>query len=220
MSYSKEEVGQLMNEMKDIAKTEAESELIHESRTSVLLLQQCFTQAENGKLQLQTNVAELENKILMDAVAQMEKDDVNGKLQNKAANILGNLINETITQKLQREIEELRKENAKLKSLANNGNTKSAANSAPANTETVLQMQAKLDALQQDLNAKLQNSKPVQNLKKILEDKNADIKSLKVRLSKYLLPMFVLYTCNLLIIDLYVYLFVDMNMWIIDIIFK
>ena len=59
--------------------TEAESELMAATHTNVLLLQQIFTQAQKWHLDLDADLAELENRELLDKVKRWEDSELSSQ---------------------------------------------------------------------------------------------------------------------------------------------
>uniref|UniRef100_A0A915HPU5 Leucine zipper transcription factor-like protein 1 n=1 Tax=Romanomermis culicivorax TaxID=13658 RepID=A0A915HPU5_ROMCU len=80
-SFSKANVEEIVEELKEIAKNEMETELLNAAHTNVLLLRQMCEQAERWHLKLTVNISELENKDLLNAVEKYESDqfDFSGK---------------------------------------------------------------------------------------------------------------------------------------------
>ena len=61
-TYTVEEVGDLLADVASVIETDVDSELINSAHTNVLLLQQVFGQAEKWHLNLDADLAELENR--------------------------------------------------------------------------------------------------------------------------------------------------------------
>ena len=90
---------------------------------------------------------------------------------------------------LQAEIDRLRAENDSLKSKMNSSNMKAV---------DMTDMQTRISELEQDLNAKLQNAKPVQQMKKLLGRKNDELKLLRQRIAQCVQPLFLDFSLLLL----------------------
>ena len=78
-TYTNEEVEDILNNINEMIETEAESELMAASHTNVLLLQQIFTQAQKWHLDLEADLAELENKELLDKVKRWEDSELSSQ---------------------------------------------------------------------------------------------------------------------------------------------
>ena len=61
-TYTDDEVRDMLTDIADIISSEIESELINSSHTNVLVLQQVFAQAQKWHLDLDADLAELENR--------------------------------------------------------------------------------------------------------------------------------------------------------------
>lgn len=61
-TFTLEEVEDVLSDLSNEVATEVESELINSSHVNVLLLQQIFKQAEKWHLNLDANLADLENR--------------------------------------------------------------------------------------------------------------------------------------------------------------
>ncbi|CAJ0922584.1 unnamed protein product [Ranitomeya imitator] len=72
-TYTAEEVSELLSGLQAVVLSELELELINSAHTNVLLLQQLFSQAQHWHLRLHTDISELENRQLLEQVAELEK---------------------------------------------------------------------------------------------------------------------------------------------------
>ncbi|KAM3910807.1 leucine zipper transcription factor-like protein 1 [Leptodactylus fuscus] len=72
-TYTAEEVAELLSGLQAVVLSELELELINSAHTNVLLLQQLFSQAQHWHLRLHTDISELENRQLLEQVAELEK---------------------------------------------------------------------------------------------------------------------------------------------------
>uniref|UniRef100_A0A8B9WR19 Leucine zipper transcription factor-like protein 1 n=1 Tax=Bos mutus grunniens TaxID=30521 RepID=A0A8B9WR19_BOSMU len=72
-TFTVDEVSEVLNGLQAVVHSELESELINTAYTNVLLLRQLFSQAEKWYLKLQTDISELENRELLEQVAEFEK---------------------------------------------------------------------------------------------------------------------------------------------------
>ncbi|KAF4801353.1 Sodium- and chloride-dependent transporter XTRP3A [Turdus rufiventris] len=74
-TFTVDEVIDMLDGLQSVVHSEVESELINTTYTNVLLLRQLFSQAEKWYLKLQTDVSDLENRELLDQVAEFEKSE-------------------------------------------------------------------------------------------------------------------------------------------------
>ncbi|XP_056395951.1 leucine zipper transcription factor-like protein 1 [Hyla sarda] len=77
-TYTAEEVAELLGGLQAVVQSELELELINSAHTNVLLLQQLFSQAQHWHLRLHTDISELENRQLLEQVAELEKSQEPG----------------------------------------------------------------------------------------------------------------------------------------------
>ncbi|XP_020008700.1 leucine zipper transcription factor-like protein 1 isoform X2 [Castor canadensis] len=115
-----DEVAEVLNGLQAVVHSEVESELINTAYTNVLLLRQLFTQAEKWYLKLQTDISELENRELLEQVAEFEKAEFTSSNKKPIIDItkpkLVPLNEGGTTELLNKEILRLQEENEKLKS--------------------------------------------------------------------------------------------------------
>ncbi|NXN06432.1 LZTL1 protein, partial [Indicator maculatus] len=74
-TFTVDEVTDMLDGLQTVVHSEVESELINTTYTNVLLLRQLFSQAEKWYLRLQTDVSDLENRGLLEEVAEFEKSE-------------------------------------------------------------------------------------------------------------------------------------------------
>lgn len=119
-TFTIDEVSEVLNSLQAVVHSEVESELINTAYTNVLLLQQLFSQAEKWYLKLQTDISELENRELLDQVAEFEKAEFTSSNKKPVIDIIKpklTPLNESGTAELlNKEISRLQEENEKLKS--------------------------------------------------------------------------------------------------------
>lgn len=72
-TYTAEEVSELLCGLQSAVLSELELELLNSAHTNVLLLQQLFLQAQHWHLTLHTDISELENRQLLEQVAELER---------------------------------------------------------------------------------------------------------------------------------------------------
>ncbi|XP_010898060.1 leucine zipper transcription factor-like protein 1 isoform X1 [Esox lucius] len=117
-TFTVDEVRDMLDGLQLVVRGEVETELINTAHTNVLLLRQLFSQAEKFYLRLQTDISELENRELLEQVAEFEKTEL--KNQNKTNQEISKPklapLNEGgVSELLNKEISRLQEENDKLK---------------------------------------------------------------------------------------------------------
>uniref|UniRef100_A0A3B3VPE4 Leucine zipper transcription factor-like protein 1 n=1 Tax=Poecilia latipinna TaxID=48699 RepID=A0A3B3VPE4_9TELE len=114
-TYTVDEVRDMLDGLQMVVRGEVEMELINTAHTNVLLLRQLFSQAEKFYLRLQSDVSELENRELLEQVAEFEKTDF--KITNKVCKTLSSSDIRRNSRLLRLpEIAKLQEDNDKLKS--------------------------------------------------------------------------------------------------------
>uniref|UniRef100_A0A8D0EH41 Leucine zipper transcription factor-like protein 1 n=2 Tax=Strigidae TaxID=30459 RepID=A0A8D0EH41_STROC len=78
----------MLDGLRTVVHSEVESELINTTYTNVLLLRQLFSQAEKWYLKLQTDVSELENRELLEQVAEFEKSEFTSSNKKPSADLI------------------------------------------------------------------------------------------------------------------------------------
>lgn len=117
-TFTVDEVREMLDGLQAVVRGEVESELINTAHTNVLLLRQLFSQAEKFYLRLQTDISELENRELLEQVAEFEKTDfkhTNKVNQEMSKPKLAPLNEGGVSELLNKEIGRLQAENEKLK---------------------------------------------------------------------------------------------------------
>ncbi|XP_026056508.1 leucine zipper transcription factor-like protein 1 isoform X1 [Carassius auratus] len=117
-TYTVDEVSDMLDGLQVLVRGEVEMELINTAHTNVLLLRQLFSQAEKFYLRLQTDISELENRELLEQVAEFEKTDfkANSKVNQETTKPKLAPLNEGgVSELLQKEITRLQEDNDKLK---------------------------------------------------------------------------------------------------------
>uniref|UniRef100_A0A146P6W7 Leucine zipper transcription factor-like protein 1 n=2 Tax=Fundulus heteroclitus TaxID=8078 RepID=A0A146P6W7_FUNHE len=118
-TFTVDEVREMLDGLQMVVRGEVEMELINTAHTNVLLLRQLFSQAEKFYLRLQSDVSELENRELLEQVAEFEKTDFTSanKMNQEASKPKLAPLNEGgVSELLNKEIVRLQEENDKLKS--------------------------------------------------------------------------------------------------------
>ncbi|XP_010622694.1 leucine zipper transcription factor-like protein 1 isoform X3 [Fukomys damarensis] len=119
-TFTADEVAEVLSGLRAVVHSEVESELIHTARTNALLLRQLFAQAEHWYLKLRTDVSELENRELLEQVAEFEKAEFTTSRKkpiiDTAKPKLVPLNEGGTAELLNKEILRLQEENEKLKS--------------------------------------------------------------------------------------------------------
>lgn len=118
--FTVDEVSDVLNSLQAVVHSEVESELINTTYTNMLLLRQLFLQAEKWYLKLQTDISELENRELLEQVAEFEKAEFTSSNKKPIIDVLkpklAPLNEGGTTELLNKEISRLQEENEKLKS--------------------------------------------------------------------------------------------------------
>ena len=77
-TFTVDEVEEIIEAVKEAVSSEVGTELLNTSHTNILLLKQLFSQAEKWHLNLDTDMSELENKDLLDAIKKWEEAELAG----------------------------------------------------------------------------------------------------------------------------------------------
>merc|ERR1712126_573246 len=114
-TYTQDEVREMLENLGKTVKDECESEFIHSSDTSALLMRQMMIQADKWKLRLQCDVQQLENRALLQLIRDFEKMESNLSTKSTNPQKLQPLQSEGPAQLLQAEIDRLQRENQELR---------------------------------------------------------------------------------------------------------
>ncbi|XP_062976039.1 leucine zipper transcription factor-like protein 1 [Elgaria multicarinata webbii] len=116
-TFTIDEVTDILDGLQTVVHSEVESELINTTYTNVLLLRQIFSQAEKWYLKLQTDISELENRDLLEQVAEFEKSEFTSSNKPNPELVKPKLtpLHEGASELLNKEIARLQEENEKLK---------------------------------------------------------------------------------------------------------
>ncbi|XP_033494266.1 leucine zipper transcription factor-like protein 1 isoform X2 [Epinephelus lanceolatus] len=117
-TFTVDEVKEMLDGLQAVVRGEVEMELINTAHTNVLLLRQLFSQAEKFYLRLQSDISELENRELLEQVAEFEKTDfkTTDKINQETSKPKLAPLNEGgVSELLNKEIARLQEENDKLK---------------------------------------------------------------------------------------------------------
>ncbi|XP_033127337.1 leucine zipper transcription factor-like protein 1 [Anneissia japonica] len=117
-TFTADEVSEMLDGLQVVLRGEVETELINNTHTNVLLLRQLFQQAEKWHLLLQANISELENRELIEMIANFEDQEFSGKAATAKPTFEMRKLNPLEgggVQLLQNEIDRLTSENEKLK---------------------------------------------------------------------------------------------------------
>ncbi|XP_078054971.1 leucine zipper transcription factor-like protein 1 isoform X2 [Mustelus asterias] len=146
-TFTVDEVTEMLDGLKVVVHSEVESELINTAYTNVLLLRQLFCQAEKWYLKLQTDISDLENRELLEQVAEFEKTEFtsSGKKANSEIikHKLAPLNEGGVSELLSKEITRLQDENDKLKARLRTVETQATS---------ALEEKLKLEQFLKDLN--------------------------------------------------------------------
>ncbi|XP_054016890.1 leucine zipper transcription factor-like protein 1 isoform X1 [Dryobates pubescens] len=117
-TFTVDEVTDMLDGLQTVVHSEVESELINTTYTNVLLLRQLFSQAEKWYLRLQTDVSDLENRELLEQVAEFEKSEFTSSNKKPSADLIKPKLaplNEGGSELLNKTVACLQEENEKLK---------------------------------------------------------------------------------------------------------
>lgn len=178
-TYTIDEVTEMLDGLLSVVRGEVEGELDNTAYTNVLLLRQMFQQAEKWHLKLQADISELENRELIETIADFEEREFAGTTRDTDFNsVLRKMKLAPINESggaalLHMKIEELEKENLKLseqriqlekqvKSLGGSVAVSAAASSVAAgsnqNDGEVNDLRKKLASLESDLDSTKRSS--------------------------------------------------------------
>ncbi|XP_068791742.1 leucine zipper transcription factor-like protein 1 isoform X2 [Struthio camelus] len=186
-TFTVDEVADMLDGLQTVVHSEVESELINTAYTNVLLLRQLFSQAEKWYLKLQTDISELENRELLEQVAEFEKSEFTSSNKKPSADLIKPKLaplNEGGSELLNKEITRLQEENEKLKTRLKTIETQAT---------TALDEKAKLEKSLKDLQMIQGDQKDITELEnkvaalkcqfeKTLNDSTANQKSLEENL--------------------------------------
>ncbi|CAF4178816.1 unnamed protein product [Adineta steineri] len=196
------EVSDLLEEFIDILEKEFEQEFTHQYRVNTLLIKQLFQQAEQWFLKLNPNFDQLENRRLIDLIRDYEQQQINTKKSktNKDMNTIMDPINDTkSTILLKTEIQKLQQLNGSLKQRLSKyekddeflnqqleEHTRSFSNKEATYTQQIEHNEKRLKDVQQalalaenELEKKFNQTNTYMNMKRIIEQKNQQIKELR-----------------------------------------
>lgn len=178
-TYTIDEVTEMLDGLLSVVRGEVEGELDNTAYTNVLLLRQMFQQAEKWHLKLQADISELENRELIETIADFEEREFAGTTRDTDFNsVLRKMKLAPINESggaalLHMKIEELEKENLKLseqriqlekqvKSLGGSVAVSAAASSVSGgsnqNDGEVNDLRKKLASLETDLDSTKRSS--------------------------------------------------------------
>lgn len=173
-TYTIDEVTEMLDGLLSVVRGEVEGELDNTAYTNVLLLRQMFQQAEKWHLKLQADISELENRELIETIADFEEREFAGTTRDTDFNsVLRKMKLAPINESggaalLHMKIEELEKENLKLSeqriqlekqvkslggSVAVSAAASSVAGGANQNDGEVNDLRKKLASLESDLDS-------------------------------------------------------------------
>ncbi|XP_007899024.1 leucine zipper transcription factor-like protein 1 isoform X2 [Callorhinchus milii] len=159
-TFTVDELTEMLDGLQVVVHSEVESELINTAYTNVLLLRQLLSQSEKWYLKLQTDISELENRELLEQVAEFEKAEfTSGKKTNSEAMKpkLAPLNEGGSSGLLSKEIARLQDENEKLKARLKTIETQATS---------ALDEKLKLEKTVKDLEKVQQDQKEVTDLEK------------------------------------------------------
>eukprot|EP00064_Thunnus_orientalis_P007153 superscaffoldBa00000780_g7172 len=201
-TFTVDEVREMLDGLQAVVRGEVETELINTAHTNVLLLRQLFSQAEKFYLRLQTDISELENRELLEQVAEFEKTDF--KTTDKAMSALDEKT------KAERALKDLQKVQGEQQLVAHSQEINSLEGTVAAlkqdyemslsisaasqkhlqenlisSKHELLRVQEQLALAEKELEKKFQQTAAYRNMKEILTKKNEQIKDIRKRLQRY-----------------------------------
>jgi len=204
-TYTQDEVRDMIEQVGQTVKDECESEFIHSSDTSALLLRQMMLQADQWKLKLSADVQQLENRALIQLIRDFEKMESNlSTTKNFSAQKLTPIQDEGPTVLLQKEITRLQEENIEQRqknteleqrlsdALADKQKLDSDLKSVAGNIDAgdaqklkndLLLVRQELALKEKELDVKFRETAAYRNMKNLLEKKNVQIKELRGRMA-------------------------------------
>ncbi|XP_021156410.1 leucine zipper transcription factor-like protein 1 isoform X2 [Columba livia] len=157
-TFTVDEVIDMLDGLRTVVHSEVESELISTTYTNVLLLRQLFSQAEKWYLKLQTDVSELENRELLEQVAEFEKSEFTASNKKPSTDLIKPKLaplNEGGSELLNKTVACLQEENEKLRTRLKTVETQATA---------VLDEKSKLEKSLKDLQMIIGDQKDITEL--------------------------------------------------------
>jgi leucine zipper transcription factor-like protein 1 len=197
------EINDFLDEFLDILEKEFEQELTHQYRVNTLLIKQLFQQAEQWFLKLNPNFDQLENRRLIDLIRDYEQHELNTKKTKENKTIMDPINDTKSTILLKSEIQKLQQLNDQLKNRLSKYekdddhinqqleettrlyNTKEASlnQTLSINEKRLNEIQQALLLTENELEKKFNQTNTYMNMKRIIEQKNQQIKELRQQLS-------------------------------------
>jgi len=170
-TFTLEEVEEIIEAVTEAVTNEIESELINSAHTNVLLLQQLFSQGEKWHLNLETDLSELENRDLLEAVRKWEENELSGAKVEKPLiekKKLAPLNDGGPTQLLNLQIQKLEQENQSLRQRM-----KTVESQATEILESKLKLKAEVESLKNqnttDIETEVKNYENIKQLEQLNE---------------------------------------------------
>jgi leucine zipper transcription factor-like protein 1 len=193
------EVNDLLNEFIDILEKEFEQELTHQYRVNTLLIKQLFQQAEQWFLKLNPNFDQLENRRLIDLIRDYEQHQLNTTKSKGKKDLLDPINDTKSTILLKTEIQKLQQLNNQLKHRLSqyekdddllNQQLEETSRKETSLTQTLSSNEKRLKEIQQalslaenELEKKFNQTNTYMNMKRIIEQKNQQIRELRQQLA-------------------------------------
>ncbi|ORY53134.1 hypothetical protein BCR33DRAFT_845354 [Rhizoclosmatium globosum] len=184
-TYNSDDVREILNDATVNCEATFQSEGMLQSHMNMLLIQQYLTQAGAKGLVLVGDMKELENRDRLAEAAEFEENLFSGRVGTLEAKPQpeANPINNGETILLKGKIAELEKalNDLKMNAIVQ----RPVKNEAPDLLRKISLMSERIKGLEADLEGRIDKSMPVQNLKKMLQQKNELLKEYRTKLSKY-----------------------------------
>ncbi|KAJ3298960.1 Leucine zipper transcription factor-like protein 1 [Rhizoclosmatium sp. JEL0117] len=184
-TYNSDDVREILNDATVNCEATFQSEGMLQSHMNMLLIQQYLTQAGAKGLVLVGDMKELENRDRLAEAAEFEENLFSGRAGTLEARPQpeANPINNGETILLKGKIAELEKalNDLKMNAIVQ----RPVKNETPDLLRKISLMSERIKGLETDLEGRIDKSMPVQNLKKMLQQKNELLKEYRTKLSKY-----------------------------------
>ncbi|XP_068250618.1 leucine zipper transcription factor-like protein 1 [Palaemon carinicauda] len=212
-TYTSDELIEILDSLADVVRAEVEGELIHDTHTNSLLLSQLFSQAQKWHLDLHVDTSDLENIELIEEVRKFEDLELQGRvvdmpspqkktlaplndggapvalLQNRIQSLTED--NSELTEKLRALENQLSDEVEKMRLEMSSQNEMHEVSHEQLSKDLVSyknnlkQVKSQLMLAEKELEKKFSQTGAYQNMKKMLNKKNEQIKQMRQRLDKY-----------------------------------
>ena len=196
------EVNDFLDEFVDILEKEFEQEFTHQYRVNALLIKQLFQQAEQWFLKLSPNFDQLENRRLIDLIRDYEEQQLHMKKSKGKQDLLdpindtkSTMLLKTEIQRLQQLTDHLRQRLSKYEKddeLLNHqleettrvfqSKEENYSHQIQSNEQRLKEIEHALNLAENELDKKFNQTNTYLNMKKIIDQKNQQIRQLRQQL--------------------------------------